>query len=213
MAYRLGLTMRVVAAPDSGEARDALAHDWAPFLAYAVPEATWMPVPNLGAEAPATVRAWDLDALILSGGNDLGEAPLRDQTERALLDYFIAADRPVFGVCRGLQMLQSYFGGSLERCGRDAHVATRHPVDFAADVNGLALGARSIEVNSFHGYGIPAAAVHSPLRALALTPDGFAEACDWPGRSVMGVMWHPEREAPYRALDRALLRHALGLDQ
>ena len=178
MTYRIGLTMRVVEAPDYTEPRDALAHDWAPFLADAVPEATWMPGPNLGADAPAAARAWDLDALILSGGNDLGAAPLRDQTERALLDHFIAAGRPVFGVCRGLQMLQSYFGGTLDPCPREDHVATRHTVEFAAERNGVAFGERSVDVNSFHGYGIKAAAVRSPLRPLALSADGWAEACD-----------------------------------
>lgn len=212
MAFRLGLTMRTVAAPDTGEDRDALAHDWAAFLARAVPEATWMPIPNLGVEAPAAARSWGLEGLILSGGNDIGASPLRDQTERALLDYFIAAGRPVFGVCRGLQMLQSYFGGALEPCAREDHVATRHTVDFVAACNGLALGGRSVEVNSFHGFGIPTPALRPPLRALAGTADGWTEACDWPGRSVMGVMWHPEREQPTRDLDRTLLRHTFGLD-
>ncbi len=116
----------------------------------------------------------------------------------------------MFGVCRGLQMLHDYFGGALARCPAVAHVATRHPVRLAADVNGLAFGGTSVEVNSYHGFGIRAAAVRSPLRALALTADGWAEACDWPGRPVMGVMWHPEREAPFSDLDRALLRHTLG---
>ena len=213
MAYRLGVTMRTCTAPETGEARDALAHDWAGFLAHAVPEATWMPFPNVGAAAPGAARSWGLDALILSGGNDVGAAPLRDATERALLDDFVAAGRPVFGVCRGLQMLQSYLGGALEPCPREAHVATRHAVRFAADLNGLALGGREIEVNSFHGNGIQVAAVRPPLRVLARSTDGWAEACDWPGRPVLGIMWHPEREATPRAHDRALLRHTLGLAQ
>ena len=213
MVYRLGLTMRAVTAPNTGEVRDALAQDWTAFLAHALPEAIWMPIPNLGAAAPRAARAWGLDALILSGGNDVGAAPPRDETEHALLDYFITAGRPVFGVCRGLQMLHDYFGGALARCPADAHVATRHPVRLTADVNGLALGGTSVEVNSYHGFGIRASAVRSPLRALALTADDWAEACDWPGRPVMGVMWHPERETPFSDLDRALLRHTMGFGQ
>jgi putative glutamine amidotransferase len=68
-----------------------------------------------------------LDGLVLQGGNDVapecyGEAPLqpewagdavRDKYEIELIDAFVKAGKPVFGVCRGLQLLNVMFGGTL----------------------------------------------------------------------------------------------------
>ena len=64
---------------------------------------------------------------LLTGGEDPGTSPPRDDTERALLDWAIGDRLPVFGVCRGLQFVQRYFGGELVACDRERHVARRHP--------------------------------------------------------------------------------------
>ena len=84
---RIGLTMRVVAAQGYAEERDALAWDWHRFLATVFPDACWLSIPNLGNRVDDYVREWRIDGLILTGGNDLGSAPLRDMTEKALLGY------------------------------------------------------------------------------------------------------------------------------
>ena len=64
------------------QARDALAHDWAVFLAAALPGVAWMQLPNLGGEHIVPYcEQWEIDRLILSGGEDIGVSALRDQTE------------------------------------------------------------------------------------------------------------------------------------
>ncbi len=94
---RIGITMRVVEAEMHPELRDALAHDWTSYMDFALPGMNWMPVPNLGGDVVKFIDAWQLDGLILSGGNDIGENSLRDTTERLLLEYFIENGKPVLG--------------------------------------------------------------------------------------------------------------------
>src|SRR5690606_27827864 len=70
----------------------------------------------------------EMDGFIFQGGNDLapqsyGEEPIlagrwmgdayRDQYELKIMDYAVKAGKPVFGICRGLQLMNVYFGGSL----------------------------------------------------------------------------------------------------
>jgi putative glutamine amidotransferase len=201
---RIGLTMRSADAVSYQESRDALAREWWDFLAFAMPEATGLPIPNLGREAPGFAMEWGIDALVLTGGDDIGEAPVRDQTETALIDWCVVTERPVFGVCRGLQMIQRQFGGALAPCASADHVATRHPVKFCGWVGTEADGA---EVNSFHTWGIRGDDLAPPLVTFAVSGENWVEGCYHRELPILGVMWHPERGRPFRDLDRCLLRH------
>ena len=105
---RIGITMRVEKVRSHDESRDALAHDWQEFMDYAYPEAIWVPVPNIGEKVVDLIGKLGIDGVILSGGNDLGSSPVRDVTENALLSHSISNKMPIFGVCRGLQMIQIF---------------------------------------------------------------------------------------------------------
>ena len=191
------------------EERDALARDWLAFMAAVLPEAAWLPLPNAGTQASEFIRDWELDGLILTGGDDIGAAPARDTTERALFKHAWQAHLPLFGVCRGMQFAQSVLGGPLGDCRREEHVAQRHQVSLVAQpCPGLPA---MTEVNSFHTVGIRAETLAPPLEALAVTADGWVEACHCPERPLIAVMWHPEREAQPADLDRSLVRHLFGL--
>ena len=95
---RIGITMRMVDAEGYNEPRDALAQDWGAFMGQVLPEALWMPVPNMGKDIIRYFSDWNLDGLILSGGNDLGSEVLRDLTEEALLQHALSRSLPVLGV-------------------------------------------------------------------------------------------------------------------
>lgn len=210
---RVGLTMRVTTSSDYEEPRDSLAQDWARFMSSALPEINWIAVPNTGSIATSWVDDWGLDALILTGGDDIGKTPLRDETERALLHHFVDSGKPVFGVCRGMQLIQSEYGGDLSPCNIDGHVAVRHEVEFLSGSSWPIPNPYKVSVNSFHTTAILLDELADGLVPLALTADGYVEAFYDAEKPLVTVMWHPEREISPQAYDRLLLRHLFGLTE
>jgi N5-(cytidine 5'-diphosphoramidyl)-L-glutamine hydrolase len=187
----VAVTQRVVVDPTYGTRRDCLDQVWAKFLLACglIP----IPIPN-SVEAALRISE-NVDGIVLTGGNDLsaygGDAPDRDKTETALLDFAEKRDLPVLGVCRGMQMILHHFGNRLEKV--QGHVAPRQRI---------LMEGKSVEVNSFHNFG--AMEVSPPLMTWAIAEDGVIEAVRHAGRRVLGVMWHPERVDPFAADDVAL---------
>jgi N5-(cytidine 5'-diphosphoramidyl)-L-glutamine hydrolase len=144
------------------------------------------------------------DAVVLSGGNDLGQSFERDNLEKALLDHAVAHNLPVLGICRGMQMMNRYQGGALRSI--SCHVATRH------QLTGPLVGAVGREVNSYHNHGHLEVDLGNDLVSISLSDDGVVEALrhqEWPW---LGIMWHPEREESFTDFDQILIRrHLEGL--
>jgi gamma-glutamyl-gamma-aminobutyrate hydrolase PuuD len=209
-ASRIGLTMRVVGAEGYDETRDAIARDWPSFLSLALPDIDWIAIPNLGDDAVTYCRRWEIDGLVLTGGGEPGDDPQRDRTEKALIAHCRTDDIPVLGICRGLQVIVATLDGRLDRCDRSRHVANRHPVTFEADLGPVAAGT-TLEVNSFHGWGIRRDAVPDALRTVAATDDGWVEALVARRDPIVGLMWHPEREPVPSPSDRGIIRTLFGL--
>jgi putative glutamine amidotransferase len=194
----LGVTQRMAIAPGSGERRDCLAQDWRPFLAAV--GVGWVVLPNHADTAARLAGDLDLAGVVLTGGDDIGVFPERDLAEEALVGWCRERSRPVLGVCRGLQFLWHLAGGRLAPVPAEIHVAKRHHVDGA-------LGSR--EVNSYHNFS-PDAAAGEAMRVLAhCRTDGTVEAAE--GDGVLGIMWHPEREAEADGRDVALFRKCFAL--
>ncbi|WP_198042226.1 gamma-glutamyl-gamma-aminobutyrate hydrolase family protein [Kitasatospora azatica] len=169
-----------------------------------------------------------LDGLVLAGGPDVDPAryqaephsrtgaphELRDAWEFELTRAAIAADLPVLGVCRGLQVLNVALGGSLvqhlpERIGEESHqvapaVFHRRTVT-VAEQSGLAeiLGEQA-EVLCYHHQA--ADRIGDGLRPVAWSADGTVEALELPGaRFALGVQWHPEADPEDPRLFRAFV--------
>ena len=179
-----------------------------------------------------------LDGLVLQGGNDLApesyhEVPLRpewegdrvrDRYEMALVQAFIDAGKPVFGICRGLQLLNVKFGGTLYQDIATQEPSARRHVDRAQYdklhhevelVEGSQLAAlypdrRRARVNSIHHQGIKDLAPGFDVEARC-PEDGMIEAIRRPGPTyIAAVQWHPEFHPPGSELlfdDMALLQH------
>jgi putative glutamine amidotransferase len=177
-------------------------------------------VPPGHADVSVVHYAQALDGLVLQGGNDVapqnyGESPLhddwhgdpvRDQYEMDLIRAFVAAGKPVFGICRGLQLLNVAFGGTLfqdiptqlpqpqnhRQLGRyENHF---HQVEFVPGTRLAKLYAnqKHATTNSIHHQGIKALAPDFEVEAKC-PEDGLIEAIRWRGKSyVAGVQWHPE---------------------
>lgn len=165
-----------------------------------------------------------LDGLVLQGGTDVspltyGEQPLkpdwegdriRDMYEIDLLQEFVSAGKPVLGICRGLQLINVAFGGTLyqdisEQHGDpinhynpDTYDQHFHTITFVA---GSALAALypnlgSVRVNSIHHQAVRELGKDLTVEALAV-PDNIVEAIRGQGPSyVVGVQWHPEFHDP-----------------
>lgn len=160
-----------------------------------------------------------LDGLILQGGADIdprsyGETAshtvgpidvVRDRFELDLLRAFVAAGKPVFGVCRGMQLINVACGGNLHQdlcvdgatsnshAHADAYDQHRHPVSIERDswLSARYEGATSGIVNSIHHQGIER--LGSGLQVEARADDGVVEAIRGAGDGfLLGVQWHPE---------------------
>jgi N5-(cytidine 5'-diphosphoramidyl)-L-glutamine hydrolase len=138
------------------------------------------------------IKSVQLDALILSGGNDIGQMGKRDLTELVLLRWAEDSKVPVLGICRGMQMMGLYSGGSLEEV--DFHVKVRHELQFDP-----AEGLFPKEVNSYHNQRL----TNCPpaFRVLAKSEDGTLEAMAHEDLPWEGWMWHPEREEVICSID------------
>ena len=165
-----------------------------------------------------------LDGLVLQGGNDVapesyGETALhpdwrgdrvRDRYEIELVDAFVQAGKPVFGVCRGLQLLNVMFGGTLlqdiatQRPGSRPHRELGKYEKHFHEVE-LVPGTRLAELypgvtrgvaNSIHHQGIKDLAPGFVVEARC-PEDGMVEAIRRTGPGfVAAVQWHPEFHDP-----------------
>jgi putative glutamine amidotransferase len=192
---RIAVSQRCDAVAGRDEVRDALDQRLAALLW----ELGFLPLPLAsGISAPADyLAALAPDGILLSGGNDIGSAPLRDALEKAALDYAVQHGLPVLGICRGMQFINQYRGGSLRSV--PGHTAVRHRVF------GSLVGDAGREVNSYHDHGLLNADLGSALEAVAWADDGVVEALRHRERPWLGIMWHPERDTPTDSIDKDII--------
>lgn len=168
------------------------------------------PVPNvlvntsgLHEQQPA-LESWldsiQPNALILSGGNDVGEYIQRDVTEKYLLSWAESKKIPVLGVCRGLQLMSIWAGANLVKI--EGHAGTRHSLLSINKTHEF-----PSEVNSYHNWGL--ASCPTGFDVLAKGQDGSIEAIRHTTLPWEGWMWHPEREVPFNNIDGIRFRTLL----
>jgi putative glutamine amidotransferase len=164
-----------------------------------------------------------MDGFVFQGGADLapqsyGEEPIldgrwkgdayRDAYELKIMDYAVKAGKPVLAICRGFQLMNVYFGGTLYqdlitqnpqvRKHRDAELYDKisHGVNFTPGglFEHLYGNYSSKKVNTVHHQGVKDLGKDLKVQATS-TEDGIVEAFTWNGAEegkVMGVQWHPE---------------------
>ena len=205
---RIGLTQRVEILTELNERRDCLDQNWAQLLLGL--DVLPLPLSNKIEDMENYLRELSLDGVILTGGNDLinmeegkNKASERDRFEHFLINFCSSLKLPVLGVCRGVQLLTVHYGCKVNPV--DGHVASRHKV--ALDVSIFKDWPESMDVNSYHQFGIEELALNSSLKPIAWAEDGSIEALMHKELPIYGIMWHPEREHPYPEVDKKMIRH------
>lgn len=147
-----------------------------------------LPIPNIWETAIRIAEEIKPAGILLTGGNSLvkygGNAPERDALETKLLEYALEREIPVYGFCRGMQVILNYYDCLLEDV--NGHVAVHHKITGDMGV---------LNVNSFHNQAC--FQVKAPLEVLAKSDDGVVEAVCCKEKHLLATMWHPEREEPF----------------
>lgn len=158
------------------------------------------------------------DGFLFTGGHDVSPAIYgaeakfnnlaccreRDEMEWILLDMALQADKPLLGICRGIQFLNAALGGTLyqdipseldsplEHHQTPPYDVPIHHVSIETDSPLFALlREKTIPVNSYHHQAVKELA--PPLKAMAYAEDGLVEAVYLPEKKyVWAVQWHPE---------------------
>lgn len=170
-------------------------------------------IPNATKSIESYFDNFKMEGIILSGGNDLSSeftgqknidirnaSSERDSNEKAILDIALKRKLPVLGICRGMQFINCYFGGSLsqriseESDEKNIHIAKTHVVSLCDRLAIEFFGKEKIKVNSYHHQGVRVGQISSQLKIMGFCEqDNLVEALYHPLLPIAGVQWHPER--------------------
>lgn len=219
---RIGITQRVVYVERIKERRDVLDQRWYDFAdALGV---ILIPIPNNLKNPAHYVENLNIDGLIFSGGNNIGingrdlvkgksiekddVAYERDKVELALLEWAISKEKPVVGVCRGLQFINVYFSGYLSKVDSNIHVAKYHMVRFKEWID---IYSQKTQVNSYHNFGLTISDLSEELFATVIYRDEV-EGLSHKTFNIKAIMWHPERYKKIRSEDINFFKRSLCLN-
>ena len=166
--------------------------------------------PIVSLDIPDEATLVQYDGLILPGGADVDPArygqplngskgidPELDDKQFAILDAFAHAGKPILGICKGHQVINVHFGGSLiqhiPQFGRHqwitedkVHMTTATADSWLAQYYGT-----DFATNSAHHQAVDQVA--PGFQVIQMSDDGVVEAIAHPERPILSLQWHPER--------------------
>ncbi|EOT40493.1 gamma-glutamyl-gamma-aminobutyrate hydrolase family protein [Enterococcus columbae] len=173
-----------------------------------------------------------IDKLILAGGQDIhpkyyGQSEeidsnyltCRDQFELSLVEEAVRQEKPIFAVCRGMQLLNVYFGGSLYQDIEDMTPVNhmQNPIPREEPTHDLMIEKQSLlypiygkqsKVNSFHHQAVKE--VGESLTVTAQCSDGIVEAIENSKRRILGVQWHPDFAYSKQPQEQAVFQYVVN---
>ena len=190
---KIALTQRLLLNQNYFEVREALDIKWGGLFK----KLNFLPVIlPIEFEYKKYFNSIKIDGIILTGGNDLNVlnknnlSLKRDQFEKKIIRYAIKKDIPIYGMCRGMQIISEYFGASFKKV--KGQVAIRHSLTinkkskYFKELNKLST------VNSFHSYAIDG--LPKNMMVSATNENGIIKAMEHKKYKIFGQMWHSERE-------------------
>lgn len=164
------------------------------------------------------------DGLLLPGGGDIdpvyygeemngSDEPDRelDKAQRDILDAFVKAKKPILGICRGMQLINIYFGGSLHQdlVTRDIHTR-KNDNDSIHSVKSVEEGnlfekfyGKTFNINSAHHQGTKK--LGKGLKEVLRSEDGVCEAVIHEELPIIATQFHPERMSYKQRRDDAVV--------
>lgn len=204
----IAVSLSVLEKSAYAETCEALSQDWVRFLDDS--GITPILVPNTLEDPNKFCSGLQIDGILLTSGNDFGPLPAedwpgsdsvsddRDRTESTLVKFAIENSTPIMGICRGMQVINVYFGGSIVRdlqlaTGGEKHVAVQHGVKIVDARFKSKIGTDELTINSYHNHGLTTDSLSPELKTIAVSKGGVVEALYHPNLPVIGTQWHPER--------------------
>lgn len=196
-----------------------------------------LPIPVDGDPARAADYIDLIDGLLLPGGSDVtpwlyGEEPVpqvtyvledKDRMEMELIRMAAERKMPIFGICRGMQILATTLGGKMYQdlesqypgciCHRqDMSIRSQLSHTAAVEKGSLManlLGEETLRVNTYHHQAVKV--VPEGFRATVVAPDGVLEAMENADGTMFAVQWHPEELVEKYPRFRPLFDHLIAL--
>lgn len=146
------------------------------------------------------------DGLILPGSSNkfdpkyYGGTPLTEPLEfdeygfdQKVIDQFVRANKPIFGICGGMQELNVYFGGTIKKMenAKNHDINSKHLIDVTPDSFVFDVyGTNEVETNSYHSWSLDKIA--DGFCVVARAKDGVIEAVENKEKNIFATQWHPE---------------------
>lgn len=209
----VGMTMRI--SETEHEIRDTISHDW--FNYFKNKNIKILIIPNLLSDPISYVKQFKVNRLLFTGGDSIGPSSFsksnklkthRDILEEKLFDWGFKYNIPIFGVCRGMQLINVCLGGSITKnlmkyLNNEIHVSSEHNI--------LTSKGNRFLVNSFHNEGIFENQVAKSLKIFAKSEEGIVEGLIHKNKKITGIQWHPERKSKNKNFNQNLIDSWLDL--
>lgn len=150
----------------------------------------------------------EIDGVLLSGGNDLNSlnqnklSLKRDAYELKLIEYCSFHNIPLFGVCRGMQVIAKYFDATFKKV--DNQVAIKHKIKVDKNSKYFKYLKKLEEVNSFHNFAIDR--ISDEFLVSATSEDKIIKAIEHKELKIFAQMWHSERVSPFNEYELNLIK-------
>ena len=202
---KIAITQRLVSNDSYSEIREALDIKWGALFQ----EIDFLPiVVPIEYDFEKYFKIIGIDGIFLTGGNDLNSlnssdsSAQRDFFEKRLINYGIKNNIPIFGVCRGMQLIAEYFGSDFKKV--EGQVAIKHTLKVNKESKYFNRLIELDKVNSYHDYTV--SSVSDELLISATNDSDVIKSIEHRQYKIFGQMWHSEREGVFIKEELALIR-------